>query len=406
MGGPMDGVRVVEIGVWVAGPAAGGILADWGADVVKIEPPTGDPARTFQRMLGGDMPNNPIFELDNRSKQSIVLDLRTQAGRDIALELIDGADVFLSNIRPNALDRIGLGYDALAARNPRLIYAIVTGYGLEGPDANRAAYDIAAFWARSGIASLLTAPDSDPPFQRGGMGDHSVGLSTAAAISAALFARERTGEGQMVSTSLLRQGVYTIGFDLNMVLGWGLTTAVGTRHAMGNPAINNYTAGDGRRFWIVGLEGERHWPPLARAVGHPEWLVDERFSTPGARAQNARELIAELDRIFATKTLDEWSEIFATEDDFFWSPINTVDDVLADPQLAHAGGLVVVPDGSSGTTMIASPADFHGTPWAPRSLAPRLGEHTREVLAQLGKSDAAIDELITTGVAAQSTDEN
>ena len=145
MSGPMDGVRVVEIGVWVAGPAAGGILADWGADVIKIEPPSGDPARTFQRMLGGDMPNNPIFELDNRSKKSIVLDLRTQEGRDVAMELIDGADVFLSNIRPNALERIGLDYESLAARNRRLIYAIVTGYGLEGPDANRAAYDIAAF---------------------------------------------------------------------------------------------------------------------------------------------------------------------------------------------------------------------------------------------------------------------
>jgi crotonobetainyl-CoA:carnitine CoA-transferase CaiB-like acyl-CoA transferase len=355
-------------------------------------------------MLGGDMPNNPVFELDNRSKQSIVLDLQTAAGRAIALELIDGADVFLSNIRPNALERIGLGYEAVAPRNPRLIYAIVTGYGLEGPDANRAAYDIAAFWARSGIASLLTAPDADPPFQRGGMGDHSVGLSTAAAISAALFARERTGRGQMVSTSLLRQGVYTIGFDLNMVLGWGLTTAVGTRHAMGNPAINNYTAGDGRRFWIVGLEGERHWPPLARAVGHPEWLDDERFSTAASRAKNARELIGELDRIFATKTLDEWSKVFETESDFFWSPINTVDDVLADPQLAHAGGLVVVPDGSSGTTMIASPADFHGTPWAPRSLAPKLGEHTRDVLAALGKSGEVIDELIASGVARDATD--
>jgi crotonobetainyl-CoA:carnitine CoA-transferase CaiB-like acyl-CoA transferase len=231
------------------------------------------------------------------------------------------------------------------------------------------------------------------------MGDHSVGVSTAAAISAALFARERTGRGQLVSTSLLRQGVYTIGFDLNVVLGWGLTTAVGTRHAMGNPAINNYAAGDGRRFWIVGLEGERHWPPLARAVGHPEWLTDERFSTAAGRAQNARELIAELDRIFATKSLDEWAEVFATEPDFFWSPINSVDDVLADPQLAHAGGLVVVPDGSSGTTMIASPADFHGTPWAPRSLAPKLGEHTREVLARLGRSDESIDELIASGAA-------
>jgi crotonobetainyl-CoA:carnitine CoA-transferase CaiB-like acyl-CoA transferase len=397
----MDGVRVVEIGVWVAGPAAGGILADWGADVVKIEPPTGDPARTFQRMFGADMPNNPVFELDNRSKRSIVVDLSTEAGKAVALDLIDGADVFLTNIRPRALIRAGLDHATLLARNARLIYAIITGYGLEGPDADRAAYDIAAFWSRSGLAHLLTSPGGDPPFQRGGMGDHSVGLSCAAAISAALFARERTGVGQLVSTSLLRQGVYTVGFDLNMMLGWGQHPQIGTRDAMANPAINNYTAGDGRRFWIVGLEGERHWPPLARAVGHAEWLADPRFATAGARAQNGRTLIALLDAVFATKTLGEWATIFATEPDFFWAPINTADDILADPQLRHAGGLVDVPDEFGTTTMISSPADFHGTPWAPRWIAPRLGEHTDEVLREIGKSDEQIEGLRGAGVITQ-----
>jgi crotonobetainyl-CoA:carnitine CoA-transferase CaiB-like acyl-CoA transferase len=402
MPGPMDGVRIVELGVWVAGPAAGGVLADWGADVVKIEPPTGDPARTFQRMLGGDMPNNPVFELDNRSKRSVVLDLSTPEGREVALELIDGADVFLTNIRLSALKRIGLDHETLLTRNKRLVYAIITGYGLDGPDADRAAYDIAAFWARSGIAHLLTPPDSNPPFQRGGMGDHSVGVSCAGAISAALFSRERTGEGQLVSTSLLRQGVYTVGFDLNMVLGWGLSTQVGTREAMGNPAINNYVAGDGRRFWIVGLEGERHWPPLARAVGHPEWLeTDSVFSTPAGRAQNARDLIAQLDAVFATKSLDEWSEVFATEPDFFWAPVNGPDEILADPQLRYAGGLVDVPDEFGTTTMIASPSDFYGTPWAPRWVAPKLGEHTDSVLAELGKSPDDIAALHAAGAAIQ-----
>lgn len=401
MPGPMEGVRIVELGVWVAGPAAGGILADWGADVVKIEPPAGDPARSFQRMLGGDMANNPVFELDNRSKRSVVIDLQAAEGRSLALELIDGADVFLTNIRANALARLGLDHTSLLARNHRLIYAIITGYGLEGPDADRAAYDIAAFWARSGIAGMLTAPGADPPFQRGGMGDHSVGVACAGAISAALFSRERTGQGQMVSTSLLRQGVYTIGFDLNMVLGWGLHPQIGTREAMGNPAINNYVAGDGRRFWIVGLEGERHWPPLARAVGHPEWLTDDRFSTAAARAQNARELIALVDAEFATKPLDEWSAVFDTEPDFFWAPVNGPDDILADPQLRHAGGLVEVPDEFGTTTMIASPADFHGTPWAPRWIAPKLGEHTHEVLAELGKSAAEIAALEAAGTVTQ-----
>jgi len=397
----MEGVRVVELGVWVAGPAAGGILADWGADVVKIEPPLGDPARTFQRMFGADMPNNPVFELDNRSKRSVVVDLHTDEGRALALELIDGADVFLTNIRAAALARIGLDHQTLLARNSRLIYAIITGYGLEGPDADRAAYDIAAFWARSGIAHLLTPPGANPPFQRGGMGDHSVGLSCAGAVSAALFSRERTGNGQLVSTSLLRQGVYTVGFDLNMVLGWGQHAQVGTRDGMGNPAINNYTAGDGRRFWIVGLEGERHWPPLARAVGHPEWITEGPFSTPAGRSQNARELIALLDAEFATKPLDEWAEIFETEPDFFWAPVNSPDDILADPQLRFAGGLVDVPDEFGTTTMIASPADFGGTPWAPRWVAPKLGEHTHEVLTELGKSPADIAALEAAGAVTQ-----
>ncbi len=139
------------------------------------------------------------------------------------------------------------------------------------------------------------------------MGDHSVAMTTAGMVSAALVARERTGEGQLVSTSLLLQGAYTIGFDVNVALMWGRPIMVGQREAMGNPAINNYTAGDGRRFWIVGLEGGRHWPPLARAVGRPEWLDDPRFATPQARFEHRRELIAELDAIFATKTLDAWA---------------------------------------------------------------------------------------------------
>src|SRR5688572_13572118 len=208
MPGPMAGVKVVEIGVWVAGPAAGGVLADWGADVVKIEPPgIGDPARTFARMLGADLPFNPIFENDNRSKRSIALDLGKPAAREIALELIAEADVFLSNVRPAALARLGLDPKSLLERDPRLVYGVITGYGTEGPDADKAAYDIAGYWARSGVAGLLTAPGNHPPFQRGGMGDHTAGQSLAGGISAALFSRERTGQGQLVMTSLLRQGL-------------------------------------------------------------------------------------------------------------------------------------------------------------------------------------------------------
>ena len=399
MSGPLTGVRVVEIGVWIAGPAAAGILADWGADVVKIEPPAGDPARLFHAMLGGDMPVNPVFELDNRSKRSIGLDLTMPDARQVALELIDRADVFVSNIRPGALERLGLDYDTVAARNPRLVYASVTGYGNAGDDRDRAAFDIAAYWARSGIASLLTPPGGMPPYQRGGMGDHPTGMSAAAAISAALFARERSGEGQLVTTSLLRQGMYTIGFDLNLALGWGRVPAKAARESMATPTVNHYAAADGKRFWMVGLEGARHWPPLARAVGHDDWLTDERFATPLARAQNAAELTRLLDAEFAERTLAEWTEIFGRDPEIFWSPVQDVDDVLADPQTWAAGGFVEVPGPDGPTTMVATPVDFAGTPWEPRSAAPDLGEHTRDVLAELGRSSVEIDALFETGAA-------
>jgi crotonobetainyl-CoA:carnitine CoA-transferase CaiB-like acyl-CoA transferase len=386
MTGPLAGIRVIEVGVWVAGPAAAGILADWGADVVKIEPPGGDPARTFQRMLGGDMPTNPPFELDNRNKRSVMLDLSTDEGQATAASLIDTADVFVTNIRRAALAKVGLDSDRLLARNPRLVYGLITGFGTEGPEADAPAYDIAAWWARSGIASSLTPAGAALPFQRGGMGDHTVAMTAAGMISAALVARERTGVGQLVSTSLLRQGAYTIGFDVNTALMWGQSIRVGTRAAMGNPCLNNYTAADGRRFWIVGLEGERHWPPLVRVVGHPEWLADPRFATARDRAANASVLISLLDEIFATRDLDAWVEAFAREPDFFWAPVNSVDDLLADEQFLAAGGIVEVPDGVGTTPMVAIPADFHGTPGGPRRVAPTLGEHTDEVLAELGNA--------------------
>jgi crotonobetainyl-CoA:carnitine CoA-transferase CaiB-like acyl-CoA transferase len=383
MAGPMEGVKVVELGVWVAGPAAAAILADWGADVVKIEPPAGDPGRTFGRMLGIDLGINPPFELDNRGKRSIVLDLTGDEGRATALELLSEADVFITNVRPGALRRLGLHYESVAARNPRLVYGLITGYGETGPDADRAAYDVAAFWSRAGVAHLLTRPGDTPPFQRGGMGDHSAGMTLAGAVCAALLARARTGAGQLVSTSLYRQGAYVVGFDINTYLMSGQPIAIGQRETMANPCMNNYAAADGRRFWIVGLDVERHWPPLCRVVGHPEWIDDPRYRDARSRARNSVQLIADLDGIFATKPLDAWAELFATEPDFFWSPINSVEDVVADEQLRAAGGLVDVPDGEATITMVATPADFHGTPWAPRSAAPELGQHTQDILAEL-----------------------
>ena len=399
MPGPMEGVKVVELGVWVAGPAAGGILGDWGADIIKIEPPgIGDPSRLFAGMLGADMPFNPIFENDNRNKRSVVIDLTKPAGQALAYELIDGADVFLSNVRTASLARLGLDPDTLRARNPRLVYASITGYGLEGPDADRAAYDIAAFWARSGIAAALTQPGQSPPFQRGGMGDHNTGLAAAGAVAAALYERERTGEGQLVATSLLREGMYTLSFDMSVSLRFGVDIMPGNRQTMGNPAMNNYQDSEGKWFWLVGLEGARHWPALARAVGRPEWIHDPRFEEEAQRALNAVELIEMLDALFAERTRKEWGEIFDAEENLWWAPVQTMQELLQDPQALAAGGFVEVPDGEGTTLLPATPVDFHGEPCAQRHMAPAHGADSEAILAELGRSPDEIEALRAEGV--------
>lgn len=350
-------------------------------------------------MLGGDLEVNPVFELDNRAKRSISLDLTHPDGMAVAHELLAGADVFVTNIRASALERLGLDPGAVTSRYPRLIYAILTGYGLAGKDADHGAYDVAAFWARSGIAASLQAPGSPLPFQRAGMGDHSIAMTGAAMVCAALYARHDTGHGQVVSSSLLRQGVYTIGFDVNVALMWGRSLAVGVRETMGNPTVNNYRTADDRYVWIVGIEADRHWPALARVVGRPAWLQDDRFSTGRSRFVNARELVAALDEIFATKTRAEWIERFATEPDLFWAPVNTLDDLLQDEQFHASGAVVQVPDDSGTSAMVATPGDFGGVPPQPRWRAPELGEHTAQILTELGHDAADVERLIGLGAA-------
>jgi crotonobetainyl-CoA:carnitine CoA-transferase CaiB-like acyl-CoA transferase len=385
MAGPMEGVRVVELGFWVAGPSVAGVLADWGADVVKIEPTDGDPMRgIFVKGFGAELPLNPPFEVDNRGKRSIALDYDRAEGMNIVLELIDRADVFVTNVRTGGLERAGLDYPTLSKRNPRLVYLSMTGYGLDGAERDRPAFDVGAFWSRAGIAASLTAPGGEPPFQRGAFGDHMAGMTGAGAVAAALFARSRTGKGQLVSTSLLRVGVFIVGWDTNVRLRLGINATPMTRSAVPNPLISCYKTRDERWIWLLGLQGDRMWPDFVRAIDRPDLESDPRFDALARRRDNASELIAIIDEIFRTKTFAEWAAILDREA-VWWSPVQTTDQVVEDPQIAASGAFVDVPLPDGGTArMVASPVDFSDTRWSVRGPVPECGQHTEDILLELG----------------------
>ena len=385
MPGPMEGIRVVELGFWVAGPSVAGVLADWGAEVVKIEPTDGDPMRgLFAKGFALDVPANPPFELDNRGKRSIALDFDGPEGRTVMLDLIDRADVFVTNVRPGGLARAGLDYESLSKRNPRLVYLSLTGYGLDSPERDRPAFDVGAFWSRSGMAAALTHPGSEPPYQRGAMGDHTAGMTGAGGIAAALFARTKTGRGQLVSTSLLRIGVFTVSWDVMIKLRLGAPATPMSRKTTPNPLISNYLTSDQRWIWLLGLQGDRMWPDLVRAVGKPELEHDPRFATLTSRRDNCAELVTLLDPIFATKTRAEWAEIFDREG-VWWAPVQTTDEVVEDPLVEACGAFVEVPTAEGGSMrMVSSPVDFSETKWSVAAPVPELGQHTEEVLLELG----------------------
>lgn len=379
----MEGIKVVEVGMWVAGPACAAILGDWGAEVIKIEPPDGDPFRGLLSAFGGDV--SPPFELDNRNKRSVALNLSTEEGRAIAAQLVDEADVFVTNARPIALERAGLDYETVSARNPRLVYAQVNGYGMEGEERDRAAYDVGAFWSRAGVAKSLVPTDAALPYQRGGMGDHMAGMAAAGAVSAALLAREKTGQGQLVATSLMRIGMYMVGWDVAMAARLGIPTTPMTVAQPPNPMISGYTAGDGKQFWLLGLQGQRMWPDVLRAIGKPEWDAEDMYGTMEARLFKSAELVVELNKVFATKSLAEWGEIFDKEN-VWWAPVQLPHELLDDPVAHSAGGFVDVPsaDGGEPTRNVNTPVDFFGTPAGPRSAPPEFAQHTEEVLLELG----------------------
>jgi crotonobetainyl-CoA:carnitine CoA-transferase CaiB-like acyl-CoA transferase len=394
-----DGIRVVELAQWVFVPVAGALLADWGADVIRIDKLEGDPYRGLatQGIGAGSGPVNLSIALAQRGKRSIALDVRTEAGLEILHRLLAEADVLLTSLRPGALERLGLGADAVRERYPSLVYARGHGYGVRGPDAGMPGYDASAFWARGAVGHVLTPPERDYPIsQRGAFGDRNGGMALAFGIAAALLKRSATGEGSVVDVSLLATAMWTLSSDLLSALQGAAPRAPEGR-VMVNPLVTAYRTSDGRHIQLVFLDSDRYWGPFCEVVGRPELADDPRFADHHARDANAAECAAVLDEVFATRTFEEWKAVLATID-APWAPVQAVEEVLDDPQVVANGyvGDVLGEDGEVAYRLPRVPVQFDEQPPDLRR-APEHGEHTEAILLELGCSWDEIAALSSAG---------
>jgi crotonobetainyl-CoA:carnitine CoA-transferase CaiB-like acyl-CoA transferase len=383
---PFDGMRVVELAQWVFVPVAGALLADWGADVVHVEPIQGDPYRGLATQgIGTDAGGvNLSLALANRGKRSIAIDVRQEEGRVVLERLLESADVFLTNLRPNALRRLGLDPENVTERYPRLVYARGNGYGPKGPDANQAGYDASAFWARGGPAYVLTPSDRDYPInQRGAMGDRSGAMALAFGIAAALLKRSRTGTGSVVDVSLLATAMWMLSSDVLAALGGDSPRGASGRGPLINPLVGTYRTKDGRHIQLVFLEADRYWADFCRLVDREDLLADPRFSDLATRRKYASECGAALDEIFASRTFEEWKQLLAGID-APWAPVQSIPEILEDPQvLANRYVGEVVVDGEAAYRLPAVPVQFDEQP-PPLRRAPEHGEDTEVIVSELG----------------------
>lgn len=396
----LEGLRVIEYATYMAAPGAGSILSDWGAEVIKVEPPAGDPIRNFFSTIGTDIQDNPVFDFDNRGKKSIILDTSTEDGQSILRDLASSADVFLTNVRPGGLSRSGLDYDTVSTANPKLVYCSLTGYGLTGPAADKPGFDVASFWSHAGVAAL-TIPKGQEPFPlRTAFGDHTTSMAAAAGICAALVEAGRTGKGRLVEASLLRTALYAMGSDFAIQLFFGRIGSTKSRRESIQPLMNFFKTRDAAWLCIVSRQGNVDWAPLCRSLELDSLIEDERFSAAKARRANAAILVDLLDAAFARYTKSEIAKRLDAES-IAWAPVQTLAEVAADPQVMAAGGITQVPsaDGQSHFSSPASPIRFPGTDDGPKGPSPKAGEHTSDILKTLGRSQADIADLLKRGVA-------
>ncbi|MFM1992099.1 MAG: hypothetical protein RJA99_5056 [Pseudomonadota bacterium] len=398
MAGPLAGVRVLECAQIMAGPTCGALLADLGADVIKVEKiPGGDDARAYRepRIAGVSAP----FLVMNRNKRGIALDFKHPEGREALLKLVDSADVLVENYRPGTMDRLGLGWEALHARKPSLVYCSISGFGLDGPLGGAGGFDLVA-QAFAGLMSITGEPGRPPAKVGSSVADLNAGLLAASGILAAYVHRLKTGEGQRVDTSLMEAALHQTGWHASVWFATGTSPGpLGSGHVLAAP----YQAFRARDGWIViGGANASNWERVCDVLGRPDWKTDPRFADNSARMANLPALAEAIDGVLGSRDAADWLAALAAAG-VPAGPVHTIGEALSHPQTLARRMVVDLPHPTAGSTRaLGAPIKLSATPTEVRRHAPALGEHTREVLREHGWDDAAIDALLASGAALQS----
>jgi len=379
---PLDGVRVLDWTIFQQGPTAAALLADMGADVIKIEEPRGDPARGLAKMYGIEMPVNSYYQNQNRGKRGIVLDLTKKKAREVLFKLVEKSDVFLTNLRYRFVKKLGLDYEAIKKHNSKLIYALSSGYGSKGPDADLPSADFAG-QARGGLWSVSMSEDLKPVPLGAGFADEVGGLITAYGILLAIIARERTGEGQMVEASLLSGQIEIGRLSFQNYLMTGTLPATSTIKRLNSPLWNIYKCKDDKWICISVLQADKFWARFCTLLGKEEWINDPRLKNQKIRGEHIEEILPTVKEIFLARTRDEWVRLFS-EEDIAAAPVNDYADLARDPQVRENDYIVEVDDPIIGKVKVPGiPVKLSKTPGKVTKLAPELGQHTEDVLMEI-----------------------
>jgi crotonobetainyl-CoA:carnitine CoA-transferase CaiB-like acyl-CoA transferase len=398
--GIFEGLKVLDCASFIAAPAAATVLSDFGADVIKIEPPgSGDPYRNLPNLPGYPASeHNFAWLLESRNKRSLALDLSKAEGQAVLHRLAADADIFITNYPPAVRERLGITYDHLAPQNTRLIYASFTGYGEKGEEANKPGFDSNAYWARSGLMDLVRADVHTTPARSiAGMGDHPCAMAFYGAIVTALYKRERTGKGSHVSSNLMANGVWAASVLAQAKLCGAKFGERRPRERALNAVTNHYRCKDDRWIILSLLNEDRQWPTLARCLGREDLIADPRFATRADRHARSLELIKIFDDIFATKPLAEWRKLL-DGNGLVFGVVGILDDIPADRQMLD--NEVLVPFENDTMLTINSPIWVSGASKVPPRKAPGIGEHSDEILRQAGFDEASIRKLRTSGTVA------